>query len=63
MGLFKAFKNTLSATVRTAILPLDIAKDAVTLGGVSTRDGKSAVVKRGKQIAQELEEALAEITR
>lgn len=61
MGLFSAFKKGLRATVNTALLPVDIVADAITLGGVSTRDGKSFVVKRGKKICEDLGDAVDEV--
>lgn len=61
MGLFSAFKKGLRATVNTALLPLDIAADAITLGGVSTEEGKSFVVKRGKKIYRDLADATDEV--
>lgn len=61
MGLFSALKKTVRATARAALLPIDVASDVITLGGVSTRDGKSAVVKRGARVFEDLADALEEL--
>ena len=61
MGLFSAFKKTLRASVNTALTPVDLAADIVTLGGLSTESGQSFLAKRGKKIYRDLEDAVEEI--
>lgn len=60
-GSVYAAKKLTRATVSAVALPVDLAVDAVTLGGASTQDGHSAVVKRGKKIWRDLEDAVEEI--
>jgi hypothetical protein len=61
MGLFGAFKKTIRATANTALTPFDLVSDIVTLGGLSTESGESALVRRGKRIYGDLEDALEEV--
>lgn len=61
MGLFSAVKKTLRAGINTALLPIDLASDVITLGGTSTRDGKSATVKRGARVLDDLADAVREV--
>ena len=56
MGLFDAIKNIGSAVVDTALLPLDAAHDAVTLGGAVT-DAESKLARRIRKIVDEADEA------
>jgi hypothetical protein len=60
MGFFDALSKLGKGVVGTALLPVDIAKDAVTLGGAIT-DEESAIVKRLKKIGRNVGEALDEI--
>ena len=50
MGLFGKLVST---AINVATLPVAVAKDVVTLGGVSTRSGRSAVVQKLEQIKEE----------
>lgn len=60
MGLFGALKKTIRATVNTALMPIDIVSDTITLGGASTESGESAVVRRGKKVYRDLSDAVDE---
>ena len=51
------FSNLLKATIATAILPLDVVRDIVTLCG-ELDDGESSTIKRAKQIGRNIDEAL-----
>lgn len=61
MGLFGAFKKTLRATVNVALTPVDLASDIITLGGVSTESGESALLRRGRRIYRDLDDAIDEV--
>lgn len=50
MGLFGKLVAT---AINVATLPVAVAKDVVTLGGVSTENGESYVVEKLKQIKEE----------
>jgi hypothetical protein len=52
MGLFGKIVAT---AINVATLPVAVVKDVVTLGGVSTRSGRSAVVQKLQQIKDEAE--------
>lgn len=56
MGFGKFFGNLIQAGAQTVLLPLDIAKDVVTLGGACTGD-EPATIERMAKIAAELEDA------
>jgi len=60
MGLFDSFTKLVKATVDTALLPVDVIKDVVTLGGAV--EGKQAATpKRLEKILEDLQEAYDEI--
>jgi len=61
MGLFSALKKTARAGLNTCLTPIDLASDIITLGGASTESGESALVKRGRRIHSDLEDALEEV--
>ncbi len=61
MGLFGAFKKTLRATANTCLTPIDLASDIITLGGLSTESGESALVRSGRNIYSDLDDALEEV--
>ena len=50
------FTSLLKAAVGVVVLPIDIAKDVVTLGGSITND-RSAVAKRAEHIARNIDKA------
>ena len=50
------FTNLLKAAVGTILLPVDIIRDTVTLGGAIT-DDESAIANRLKDICDNLDEA------
>lgn len=50
MGLFGKLVAT---AINVATLPVAVAKDVVTLGGVSTHSGRSAVIEKLQQIKDE----------
>jgi len=50
------FSNLFKAVVGTVLLPIDLVKDTVTLGGACT-DGESAIVNRCRTIGKNLEKA------
>lgn len=52
MGLFKALVST---AINVATLPVAVAKDVVTLGGVSTDQRKPYTVQKLQQIKDEAE--------
>ena len=52
------FKNLMKAVVGTALLPVDVAKDVVTLGGLLTDDDEPATVKRLGQVGKNLDRAI-----
>jgi len=54
MGLFSAL---VKITIDTVILPIEIVKDVVTLGGVATEQDKPYTVQRLEQIKKDAEEA------
>lgn len=60
MSFFDAIGKLGRAAIGTALLPVDFMKDAVTLGGVSIGE-ESALIKRARKIAQNLEDGLEEI--
>ncbi len=60
MGFFDSLGKLGKATLGVALLPVDIVKDAVTLGGAIT-DEESAIAKRARKIAKNAGEALDEI--
>jgi hypothetical protein len=60
MGFFNALGKLGKATVSVVMLPVDVVKDTVTMGG-ATIDEESAVVKRVKKIARNTSEAIEEI--
>ena len=53
MGLFGAIVRTV---VNTATLPIAVAKDVFTLGGVATEESEPYTVQKLKQIKREAEE-------
>lgn len=60
MGFFDGLGKIGKAALGTALLPVDIARDAVTLGGAIT-DEESAIAKRLRKIARNAEDGLDEI--
>lgn len=60
MGFGKVLGNLLQAGAQTLALPLDIAKDAVTMFGAAT-DEESAILARARKIKEELEDAYDEL--
>lgn len=54
MSLFGAIVRTV---VNVATLPVSVAKDVITLGGISTDEGKSATSKNLQRIKDESETA------
>lgn len=48
------FKELTKAVIGVAVLPIDIAKDVVTLGGAITEE-PSATVKRAKHICKNID--------
>lgn len=53
MGLFGKIVKT---AVNVVTLPVAVAKDVVTLGGVSTRSGRSATIAKLQQIKDEADD-------
>lgn len=60
MGIFDSLQKLTKATVRTALLPLDIVKDVATLGGAIT-DEESSTGQALEEIGDLLGEAYDEI--
>lgn len=60
MGIFNSLQTLTKAAVRTAILPVDIVKDVVTLGG-SITDEESAVVSGIEEVSELLRKSYDEI--
>lgn len=58
MGFFDAATKAAKAVAHTAMLPVDIAVDAVTLGGLCTERDEPHTATRVKKIAKEASEAL-----
>lgn len=61
MGIFKALGKTLSAAVDVVVLPVDLIKDALTLGGActgedcATKERLQSVYKQLKDAAESLD--------
>lgn len=53
MSLFGKIVRT---AINTAVLPVAVVKDVVTLGGVSTDNGESYIVGQLKKIKDETED-------
>ena len=51
-------KNLFKAAVGVVVLPFDIAKDTITLGGELT-NGESAIKKRAEQISENVDKAVS----
>lgn len=60
MGFFDAIGKLGKAAVGVAMLPVDVVKDTVTLGGAIT-DEESAIAKRVRKIVRNVDEATEEI--
>ena len=60
MGFGKFFGNILQAGAQVVALPLDVAKDVLTLGG-AVIDEDSATIERLKKVKEELEDAYDEL--
>ena len=56
MGIFKALGKLGSATVQTAILPLDAAWDVVRIPAIA-EGSKSSLARRAKKIGKDLGDA------
>jgi hypothetical protein len=54
MGLFSAIIKT---AINVATLPVDIVKDAITLGGISTEQDKPYTAQKLDQIKRDAEDA------
>ncbi len=52
------FGNLLKAVVGAAILPVDVVRDVVTLGGSLTDADEAATTNRLKQIGKNLDKAV-----
>lgn len=57
MGLFRAFQKVTKAAIDIAVLPVEVVKDAATLGGMLTGEGESYSWKRIKQADENLGDA------
>ena len=60
MGIFDSLKSLTKVVVDTALLPVDVVVDVVTLGGLMT-DSDSAIVERAKKIGDGLQDAYDDI--
>lgn len=60
MGILKALGSTLSAVIDVVVLPVDIVKDAVTMGGVVT-DEPCATKERLESVYDKLKEACEDL--
>lgn len=58
MGLLK---KGLKAVIKTATLPVDVAKDVVTMGGVLTDEEESYTKRKAQGILDALEELSDEV--
>jgi len=54
MGLFDFVESVAKIVVRTAVLPVAVVKDVVTMGGTLT-DEKSAIVKNVSKTIDDVE--------
>lgn len=52
----KLFGQIVRTVINTATLPLEVAKDVVTLGGVCTGEDKTYTRKQLEKIAEEAQE-------
>jgi hypothetical protein len=48
--------NLISATVNTALLPVSVLKDSITVGGALTDEEEPATLSRVRKIIQDLED-------
>ena len=55
MGLFDFIGQTAKIATRVAILPVAVAKDVVTMGGVMT-DDSPATLRQLKKLAEDIED-------
>lgn len=60
MGLFDAFKKVTKAIVDTALIPVDVAVDVVTMGR-ALEDDEPATWERLKKIKDDLQDAYNEL--
>lgn len=60
MGIFKAIGGVLSAAIDVVALPVDIVKDAVTMGGFAT-DEPCATKERVVSVYNRLKEACEDL--
>ena len=60
MGLFDAFKKVTKAMVDTALIPVDVAVDVVTMGR-ALEDDEPATWERLKKIKDDLQDAYNEL--
>lgn len=58
MGLFGSILKT---TIHVVTAPVEIAKDAVTMGGLLTDEDESYTVKRAKKLARDVREIEDEV--
>ncbi len=49
----KLFAQIIRTAVNVVALPVAVAKDVVTLGGISTKSGKSATIERIQKLKDE----------
>jgi len=61
MGLFDAIKNVGSAAVKTAVLPVSVAADIATLGGLSVDRDESFTASNLKGVGRKLSEAYDDV--
>lgn len=62
MGFFDALGDLASAGIKTVLLPVDVAKDVLTCGGVlDDPNATPATVKRLKEIVGDIEEAADDV--
>ncbi len=50
------FGRIIRTAINVATLPVDVVKDAVTLGGSFTEDGRSSIAKKVQLIKNEAED-------
>ena len=55
MGFFKALKK---AAISTVLLPVDVVKDVVTVGGMASDRQEPYTVTRAKKLSQRADELL-----
>ena len=61
MGFFDALGSVGKAVVNTAIVPVDVARDVVTLGGALSDEDETYTGKRARKIGRNLNNVVDEV--